>query len=272
MFNETIPSFVWLFESFLQAMPGKQPSTIFTDQDATMATTIAHVFPNTAHCLCLWHIGQNAVKHLGPIIKAAEDEVEDKSGNKFWVEFKSCIYEDRAEIYFTEKWNGLLAKYNLKGNSWMSNLYALRAKWAAVHRDSFTADMHSTQRSEGMNNVFKKRFRRKLGLSEFLLECENVVVDLRSNEKDADFESRRKIPVCYIPNLPMLKTAAETYTRRIYSEFEEEFKKQFTLTSDLLEANGINSTFFVKYMQSDRGATVVLNNKDSTIIVGCLNA
>jgi hypothetical protein len=96
MFNETIPSFVWHFESFLQAMSGKQPSTIFTDQDAAMATAIAHVFPNTAHRICLWHIGQNAVKHLGPIIKAEEDEVEDKSGNKFWVEFKSCIYEDRA--------------------------------------------------------------------------------------------------------------------------------------------------------------------------------
>jgi zinc finger SWIM domain-containing protein 3 len=224
IFNETIPSFVWLFESFLKAMPGKHPSTIFTDQDAAIATAIAHVFPNTAHRLCLWHIGQNVVKHLSPIIKGAEDEAKDKPSSKFWAAFKSCIYEDRAESYFTEKWDELLAQYNLNKNSWMSNLYALRAKWASVHRDSFTADMHSTQRSEGMNNVFKKRFHRKLGLSELLVECKNVMVDLRSNEKDADFESRRKIPVCYIQNLPMLKTAAETYTRRMYAEFEEELK------------------------------------------------
>jgi hypothetical protein len=269
MFNETIPSFVWMFESFLQAMSGKHPSTIFTDQDATMAAAIAYVFLNTAHRLCLWHIGQNAVKHLGPIIKAVEDEAEDKSGNKFWADFKSCIYEERAEIYFTEKWNDLLAKYNLVGNTWTSNLYALSAKWVAVHRDSFTVDMHSIQRSEGMNNVFKKTFRRKLGISELLVECENVVVTLRLDEKDADFESRRKIPVCYIPNLPMLKTVAETYTKRMYSDFEEEFKKQFTLTWDLLEVNGTNSTFFVKYMQSDRGATVVLNTEDSTIKCSC---
>ncbi|KAG2649476.1 hypothetical protein PVAP13_1NG113519 [Panicum virgatum] len=245
-----------------------------------MAAAIAHVFPNTAHRLCLWHIGQNAVKHLGPIIKAAEDkaedkaedEAEDKSGNKFnkfWADFKSCIYEDRAEIYFTEKCDELLAKYNLEDNTWMSNLYALRAKWAAVYRDSFTADMHSTQRSEGMNNVFKKTFRRKLCLLELLVECENVIVTLRSNEKDADFQSRRKIPVCYIPNLPMLKTAAETYTRRMYSDFEEEFKKQFMLSCELLEGNGTNSTFFVKYMQSERGATVVLNKEDSTITCSC---
>ena len=33
-----------------------------------------------------------------------------------------------------------------------------KTKWAAVYRDSFTADMNSTQRSEGMNNVFKKDF------------------------------------------------------------------------------------------------------------------
>ena len=107
----------------------------------------------------------------------------------------------------------------------MANLYALRAKWAVVYRDSFTADMNSTQRSEGMDNVFKERFRRKLGLSELLVECEKVTVSLRANELDADFKSRRKNLVTYIPNLPMLNTAAESYTRRMYSEFEEEFKK-----------------------------------------------
>ena len=89
-----------------------------------------------------------------------------------------------------------------------------------------------------MNNVFNKRFHRKLGLSELLVKCEKVAISLRENELDADFKSRRKNPVIYIPNLSMLNTAAESYTRRMYLEFEEEFKKQFTLTCDLLEAVG----------------------------------
>ena len=55
----------------------------------------------------------------------------------------------------------------------------------------------------------------------------------------------------------------------MYSEFEEEFKKQFTLTCDFLEAAGTNLTFFVKHMESDRGATVVLNTEDSTITCSC---
>ena len=88
-----------------------------------------------------------------------------------------------------------------------------RQKRAAIYRDSFTADITTTQRSEGMNNVFKKRFCRKLGISELLVECEKVAVRLRSNELDADFKSRQKTPVSYFPNLSMLKTAAESYTR-----------------------------------------------------------
>jgi zinc finger SWIM domain-containing protein 3 len=98
----------------------------------------------------------------------------------------------------------------------MKNPYSLRKKWAIVFHDSFMADMTSTQRSEGMNNVFKKRFRRELGLSELLVECEKVDASLRSNELDADFGSRRKSPSTYSLSLPMLKTAAESYTKRMH--------------------------------------------------------
>jgi zinc finger SWIM domain-containing protein 3 len=93
---------------------------------------------------------------------------------------------------FQKKWNELLTEYSLEENSWMLNLYDLREKWAAIYRDSFTADMTTTQRSEGINNVFKKRFRRKLGLSELIMECEKVSASLRENELYEDFKSRTK--------------------------------------------------------------------------------
>lgn len=151
----------------------------------------------------------------------------------------------------------------------MSNLYALRKKWAIVFRDSFTADMTSTQRSEGMNNVFKKRFRRKLGLSELLVECDKVAASLRENELDADFKSRNSSPVTCIPNLPMLKTAADSYTRKMYSEFEEEFTKQFSLSCKLLQTEGSILTFMVMPMESDQEATIVYNTADMTITCSC---
>jgi zinc finger SWIM domain-containing protein 3 len=74
----------------------------------------------------------------------------------------------------------------------MANLYNLREKWAIIYRDSFTADMTSTQRSEGINNIFKKRFRRKLGLSELLVECEKVSASLQENELNAKFSFTSK--------------------------------------------------------------------------------
>lgn len=46
-------------------------------------------------------------------------------------------------------------------------------------------------------------------------------------------------------------------------------KNSSHLSCELLEAAGTNSTFFVKYMQSDRGATVVLNTEDLTITCSC---
>jgi zinc finger SWIM domain-containing protein 3 len=102
-----------------------------------------------SHRLCLFHIYVNAATHLGHVIY--------KHPDKFLPAFKRCVYEDRSEAIFIQKWNELLSEYKLEDNKWMKNLYDLRKKWAAVYRDSFTADMNSTQRSEGMNNVFKKR-------------------------------------------------------------------------------------------------------------------
>jgi zinc finger SWIM domain-containing protein 3 len=207
-----------------------------------MACAIAYAFPNTSHRLCICHIYLNAAKHLGYVISKHKE---------FLHAFKSCVYEDISEYYFNKKWHDLLREYDLEYNDWMVNLYNLRGKWAIIYRDSFTADMTSTQRSECMNNVFKKRFRRKLGLLELLVECEKVCANLRESKVNADFHSRRKILVTYSPDLPMLKAAAESYTKRMYLEFEAEFKDQFVLTDQLLKIEGSILTYMVTHIKSD---------------------
>ena len=47
LYDETADSFIWLFETFLQAMSGKVPKTIFTNQDVAMAKAILNVMPDT---------------------------------------------------------------------------------------------------------------------------------------------------------------------------------------------------------------------------------
>jgi zinc finger SWIM domain-containing protein 3 len=114
-----------------------------------------------------------------------------KFPEKFLSKFKKRVYEDRSEDYFKYKWNELLIGYGLEDITLMQDLYDLRAKWAAVYRDSFTADMTSTQRSEDMNNVFKKGF---VGNLVFLNSYHKVSSTLPENELDLDFMSRYKEP------------------------------------------------------------------------------
>lgn len=260
LYDESSESFLWLFQTFLMAMSGKQPTTIFTDQSAEMSKSIRLVFPNSSHRLCLRHICHNAVKHLSHVIC---------NHPQFLSDFKRCVYEEKSIACFDLKWKELISAYHLEGNTWMKNLYATREKWAAVYcRDSFYADMMSTQNNEGANNTFKK-FRRKLCLPGFLEEYEKCITSLRQNELEEDCKSRHTNPVPYIHDLPMLKTAAESYTRNLYSDFEEEFKKLFTLSCSLLSQDGTISTYKLIPLNSEEEAYTVFNSEDTTVSCSC---
>ncbi|XP_066319597.1 protein FAR1-RELATED SEQUENCE 9-like [Miscanthus floridulus] len=67
----------------------------------------------------------------------------------------------------------------------------------------------------------------------------------------------------------MLKTATKSYTRNIYSEFEEEFKQQFFVSCKLLQSKGTIMTYTVIPMKFQDEATVVFNSKDMTITCSC---
>jgi hypothetical protein len=138
-----------------------------------------------------------------------------------------------------------------------------------VTHDSFTADFTSTQRSEGMNNVYKKRFRRKLCLSELLEECDKCSASLRENELDADLKSRQSDPITYIPGLPMLKTAAESYTRKIYLDFEKQFKEHFSFSCKLFQTEGTIMVYKVLPMALQHEAMVVFNSEYMSITCSC---
>ncbi|KAG9442246.1 hypothetical protein H6P81_018100 [Aristolochia fimbriata] len=84
LYDETSESFVWLFETFLEAMSGKKPQAILTDQCAAMAKAISIVLPETHHRLCTWHIFQNATKYLSNVFQQC---------NQFKRDFNRCVYE-----------------------------------------------------------------------------------------------------------------------------------------------------------------------------------
>ncbi|XP_028094045.1 protein FAR1-RELATED SEQUENCE 5-like [Camellia sinensis] len=109
LYDETIASFEWLFKSFLDAMSGKQPKTIFTDQDPAMTKAISLVMPNTFHRICTWHMRRNAIKHLGSKYRGDDGGIG--------AELAKFIYNYEDEESFSSAWEDMLDKFDVRDNN-----------------------------------------------------------------------------------------------------------------------------------------------------------
>ncbi|CAO2147099.1 unnamed protein product, partial [Urochloa humidicola] len=229
LYDETAESFVWLFKTFLAAMSGKKPQTILTDEDAAMAKAIKFVLPESNHRICVWHMNQNACKHLSGVV----DEYK-----KFNVDFQICIYDQEEEEDFINAWNNLLDKYKLRENDWLKRLFNNRKKWALVYgRDRFSADMVSTQRSESMNNELKAYISVKYDIITFFEHFDRLVVDKRYEEVKCDCKATQSTPNLK-SELRILRHAAKIYTPAVFKLFQEQVMQ--TLNCDLFYIGDID--------------------------------
>ncbi|XP_074374818.1 protein FAR1-RELATED SEQUENCE 5-like [Apium graveolens] len=232
LYDETIETFEWLFDTFSRTMSGKKPSTILTDQDAAMDKALSTQWPETKHRHCVWHMYQNEAKHLSSIFDKFKSFVK---------EFSSCVYDHDEVFEFTRAWDDMLEKYNLKDNEWLKNLYENKKKWALVYgRETFSADMSTTQRSESMNN-------------------KSLLDDRRCDESKADTKSSISMSALPYP-AEILKHAASIYTLEVFKIFHEKVWKTWNCNIEILEEcqtlteykvnhNNLNSSI----LQSDFG-------------------
>ncbi|XP_017216968.2 protein FAR1-RELATED SEQUENCE 5-like [Daucus carota subsp. sativus] len=121
--DELKTTFEWVLSTWLEAMEGKEPLAIITDQDQAMAAAIESQLPNTSHLLCSWHISNKFPEKLATYYS--------KEGFKF--DFNNCIYHSLTEVVFEDRWKALILKYNLEGNTWLQGLYALKHKWVEAY-------------------------------------------------------------------------------------------------------------------------------------------
>ncbi|CAK8533806.1 unnamed protein product [Lathyrus sativus] len=124
LYDETIESFKWLFDTFLQAHNNKKSKIVFTDQDQAMAKAFAKVMLETHHGLCTWHLSQNGIKHLGNLMKG---------GSYFLRDFKKCMYDYDIEKYFETAWIDLINEYNVHDNNWIKSVYAIKKMYFMLY-------------------------------------------------------------------------------------------------------------------------------------------
>ncbi|CAB4396762.1 unnamed protein product [Rhizophagus irregularis] len=117
---------------------------VFTDFDPAMSNAISLIYPNSAHCLCLFHIDLNLKKNL-----------RSKLTTKIFHEFRKDFFQCRNTLspaIFESRWQNLKEKYSSVSGYLNRQLDPLKTKWAVCYINiQFTAGANSTQRVESLN-------------------------------------------------------------------------------------------------------------------------
>ncbi|KAK0575370.1 hypothetical protein LWI29_038009 [Acer saccharum] len=225
-----------------------------------MAKALTIVWPETHHHLCIWHIYQNAAQNLSGVFERFREFAKDLS---------ECIYEYEEEDEFLDAWEMMLEKYNLKSNEWLEKMFRLKKNWAMVYgRETFCADMMTTQRSESMNNVLKNYMSYKHDLVRFFHHFDRLIEDRRYEELTYDFkatQSSLKLSV----NIEILKHASSIYTPAVFKMFQVELGKAYDCVLSICGDDGMLTKYKVTHHKRRFHHSVEFNSSTNTVIRSC---
>ncbi|XP_021859486.1 protein FAR1-RELATED SEQUENCE 3 isoform X2 [Spinacia oleracea] len=260
LLDDSEASFVWLLRTFVTAMSDHPPVSIVTDQDRVIQAAISQVLPKSRHCLSKWHVLREGQERLAHVCLAHPN---------FQVELYNCINLTETIDEFESSWDFIIDKYDLRMNDWLQSLYNARRQWVPVYfRDSFFAAVSPNQGVEC--SFFAGYVNQHTTLPTFFRQYERAMEYWFEKEMDADFDTISNSPVLSTPS-PMEKQAADLYTKKIFSKFQDELVETFVYTANRIDSDGETSTYRVAKFEDDHKAyTVTLNISDMRASCSCL--
>ncbi|XXG49786.1 hypothetical protein AAC387_Pa02g3862 [Persea americana] len=214
IYDETTDSFRWLFRTFCDAMSGKKPMLIFTDQNKLMENAIEIELPKTVHRISVWHMFQNALKHLSHVFCASRSFSND---------FSKCVYDCEEEDEFLQAWDNMIKKYSLVDNTWLQQLFNEREKWAVVYgRDTFCADMNSILQDGSLKEELKRYLHPTRNILQFFEDFQRMVDEKHYAELKANFKMTQSSPKVIVP-VDILTHASSVYTAKMFEMFQTEY-------------------------------------------------
>ncbi|RVW94149.1 Protein FAR1-related sequence 5 [Vitis vinifera] len=184
LIDESVGTYEWVLETFLDAMMNKKPISVVTDGDKAMRKAIKKVLPDTCHRLCSWHLQRNAFTNV---------HIKDFSSI-----FARCMFMRGNEEEFEKVWHEMVANLGLNENRWVTEIYRKRKRWVEAYlRGNFFRGMRTTQRA---------------------------ILRIRQNEAKAEFESNNSSPMLSTKLSILENHAATVYTKESFLKFREEMK------------------------------------------------
>ncbi|XP_074296996.1 protein FAR1-RELATED SEQUENCE 7-like [Silene latifolia] len=118
--REDYESLNWVFSRFLQAMGGKEPEYIITDQDPGIIKSVPLVFKTAHHRFCMWHIMNKMPSKFG---------VSRSDYNEFMCKINDIIWDDELEAAeFDGIWEQIIEDHGVGVNDWFADTYDIRGQ------------------------------------------------------------------------------------------------------------------------------------------------
>ncbi|KAK3225395.1 hypothetical protein Dsin_005257 [Dipteronia sinensis] len=108
--DETVDTYAWILQTFLEAMHSKCPISVVTDGDKAMSKAIRLVMPTAVRRLCSWHLERNVQTNVGD------------SG--FTQAFTHCMLTYMPELEFESEWLKVIDTFGLQHNEWVKVMYS----------------------------------------------------------------------------------------------------------------------------------------------------
>lgn len=260
LMDETKGSYVWLFETWLTAMGGRHPISLFTDRDKAMEGAISRAFPRTRHCFCKWYILSRCKQKLCDLYLKYPTLRR---------ELKECINDSETIDEFETRWECILDKYNLWDNLWLQSLYEIRPQWISVYqKDLFFPELSVSQRPESLNKFFKRNFNKKTSLLLFISKFDQAMASQHEKEVQEDLATVYSKPLLKTPS-PIERQAVDIYTNAVFEKFQDEFVESLAFHVNKIEEGSVSKFSVMKEEDNCKKYIVSFSDSDKKMTCSC---
>ncbi|XP_024964550.1 protein FAR1-RELATED SEQUENCE 5-like [Cynara cardunculus var. scolymus] len=236
-----------------------------TDQCSAMKQAIPMVFTEAKHRLCMWHIMKKVPSKVSVALN------QDSNFNKVINKLVWNIHIGPAE--FERRWHEMIDEYNLGGDTWFTDMYAIRHSWIpAFYKDTpMSGLMKTTSRSESSNsyiNIYESYW---FDLVQFLNNY-NVAIEKQRYRQSVHETVTRTTNPKFVTPLLLESYASSIYSRNVFFDIQKEIKKAvWSCAIENVECQDVLKSFVIshKTKKSSENITYLVKRNYSTDNVEC---